>query len=129
MAIRAAPRNCWASTLLHSIARSKLTISDYRDHKETKSTKSKSFVLFLSLWYFLVLFMDDFVKVTTVGAVDEAGVLVVEHCARRIAIYREGDRYFALEDICPHMGAFLSRGFRKSGIIICPWHNWVFELQ
>jgi nitrite reductase (NADH) small subunit/3-phenylpropionate/trans-cinnamate dioxygenase ferredoxin subunit len=73
--------------------------------------------------------MDDFVKVASVEAVDEAGVLVVEHCARRIAIYREGDGYFAVEDICPHMGAFLSRGFRKSGIIICPWHNWVFELQ
>src|SRR6185369_7404743 len=72
--------------------------------------------------------MDDFVKVATVEAVDEAGVLVVEYDARRIAIYREGKDYFAVEDIFPHMGAFLSRGFRKPGTIICPWHNWVFEL-
>jgi nitrite reductase (NADH) small subunit len=72
--------------------------------------------------------MDDFVKVATVEAVNKEGVLVVEHDARRIAIYREGEDYFAVEDICPHMGAFLSRGFRRPGTIICPWHNWVFDL-
>jgi nitrite reductase/ring-hydroxylating ferredoxin subunit len=73
--------------------------------------------------------MDEFIKVTTVEAVEEKGILVVEHDAHRIAIYREGEHYFAVEDICPHMGAFLSRGFRQPGAIICPWHNWVFELE
>jgi len=72
--------------------------------------------------------MDDFVKVATVEAVSEKG-LAVEHGGRRIAVFRDGESYFALEDICPHMGAFLSHGYRRPGRIICPWHNWEFDLE
>lgn len=59
----------------------------------------------------------------------EEGALVVEHRAHRIAIFCEGERYYAIEDICPHMGAFLSRGFREPGVVICPWHNWRFSIH
>ncbi len=67
-------------------------------------------------------------KVAKAAAVAEEQPLVVEHCARRIAIYRSEDKYFALEDICPHMGAFLSHGYREEEKIVCPWHNWQFDL-
>jgi nitrite reductase (NADH) small subunit/3-phenylpropionate/trans-cinnamate dioxygenase ferredoxin subunit len=73
--------------------------------------------------------MENWVKIASTDAVPADKALVVEHCARRIAIYREGEAYFAIEDICPHMGAFLSNGFRAPGIVICPWHNWKFSLM
>src|SRR5262249_44725179 len=73
-------------------------------------------------------FVDDLVKVATVEAVDEAGGFVVGYDARRIAIYREGENYFAVEDICPHIGALLSRGLCRPGTIIFPLHNLAFDL-
>lgn len=73
--------------------------------------------------------MENWVKIASIDAVPADKALVVEHCARRIAIYREDEHYFAIEDICPHMGAFLSNGFRAPDIVICPWHNWKFSLR
>ncbi|MEW6731254.1 MAG: Rieske (2Fe-2S) protein [Acidobacteriota bacterium] len=72
--------------------------------------------------------MSEFVKVAAVDAVEEEQPLVIEYRARRIAIYREGERFYAIEDICPHMGAFLSHGFSEGSQVICPWHNWKFDL-
>jgi nitrite reductase (NADH) small subunit len=73
--------------------------------------------------------MDKFVKVAKVETVTDEHPLVIEHRARRISIYKEGGQFFAIEDICPHMGAFLSHGYRKEGSIVCPWHNWEFDLS
>lgn len=33
----------------------------------------------------------------------------------------------ALEDVCPHRGAKLSRGTAKDGCIKCPYHGWKFD--
>src|SRR5262249_34663535 len=71
--------------------------------------------------------MDDFVKVGSIDSVSDEKPLVIVHRARRIAIYKLDDGFFALEDICPHMGAFVSNGFRKDRLIVCPWHNWEFD--
>lgn len=34
-----------------------------------------------------------------------------------------------LNDICPHKGASLSKGFMKDGFIECPLHRWNFHPQ
>ena len=36
--------------------------------------------------------------------------------------------YFAIDDVCPHMGASLSGGYVEDGIVTCPWHAWRFRL-
>ena len=41
----------------------------------------------------------------------------------------DGDRYFAIDDMCPHMGASLAGGFVENGIVTCPWHYWRFRLS
>ncbi|MCE9534269.1 MAG: Rieske (2Fe-2S) protein, partial [Planctomycetes bacterium] len=46
-----------------------------------------------------------------------------------IAVFRTGDEYFAIDDMCPHMGAGLSGGFVEDGIVTCPWHYWRFRLS
>ncbi len=65
---------------------------------------------------------------------------------RPIVIVRKENTFFAIRDICPHQGAFLSTG-KVSGsprrclpgdeivldqigeILICPWHGWEFDLN
>jgi nitrite reductase (NADH) small subunit/3-phenylpropionate/trans-cinnamate dioxygenase ferredoxin subunit len=46
-----------------------------------------------------------------------------------IAIFRVAGKLFAIDDVCPHMGASLSGGYLEQGVITCPWHAWRFRLE
>ena len=46
-----------------------------------------------------------------------------------VGVFRDGDRYFAINDFCPHMGASLSDGHVEDGAVMCPWHAWRFRLE
>jgi nitrite reductase (NADH) small subunit/3-phenylpropionate/trans-cinnamate dioxygenase ferredoxin subunit len=67
-------------------------------------------------------------KVCRVGELKdgECGTLCVER--KTIAVFRVGDEYFAIDNMCPHMGAELSGGFVEDGVVTCPWHYWRFRL-
>ena len=56
----------------------------------------------------------------------ESGCITINR--KPIAVFRVGDRYFAIDDTCPHMGASLSGGYVNDGIVTCPWHFWRFRL-
>jgi nitrite reductase/ring-hydroxylating ferredoxin subunit len=45
-----------------------------------------------------------------------------------IAVFKEGDEFRAIDDLCPHMGASLAGGWVENGIVTCPWHAWRFRL-
>ena len=45
-----------------------------------------------------------------------------------IAVFKVGDAYFGIEDLCPHRGGPLSEGKLEAGCITCPWHDAKFEL-
>ncbi len=46
-----------------------------------------------------------------------------------MAVARIGDRFFAVNSICPHMGGPLSCGKIEHGKVHCPWHGWAFDLE
>lgn len=46
-----------------------------------------------------------------------------------MSVARVGDRFFAVNSICPHMGGPLSCGKIEGGKIHCPWHEWSFDLE
>ncbi len=47
----------------------------------------------------------------------------------QVAVFREADAVFALDNICPHRGAPLHEGFIRDGYVTCPWHQWQFQLK
>jgi len=48
----------------------------------------------------------------------------------RICLVRHKDSFFAVQDSCSHNGESLSGGqVNYLGEIICPWHNYRFELR
>ena len=73
--------------------------------------------------------MDDFSRVASADSLSDETPLVIVYRARRIAIYKLKGCFFAVEDVCPHMGAFVSNGFCKDGLVVCPWHNWEFDIS
>lgn len=64
---------------------------------------------------------------------------------RSIGVFRVGDRFYALNNLCPHQGGPLCQGrtegwvtsalpgqFEVAGegeLIKCPWHGWEYELS
>ena len=58
--------------------------------------------------------------------------LLLEVGVERIAVFRAGDRWFALEDTCPHRAGPLCEGTlehtRKGVLVTCPFHGWQFDL-
>lgn len=57
----------------------------------------------------------------------QSGVITIE--GKPVAVFRNGDQYYAIDDTCPHMGASLSGGMLEDGVVTCPWHYWRFRLS
>ena len=48
---------------------------------------------------------------------------------RMVAVFRRGDEFFAIDDLCPHMGASLAEGHVDDHTVTCPWHAWRFCIK
>ena len=68
-------------------------------------------------------------RVARLADLPEGSGYRVEVEGREVALFRRGDRVFALEGICPHRGALLAFGEVRDGVAYCPLHAWAFELE
>lgn len=65
-----------------------------------------------------------------VAAPDELAdrqVKPVNPAGKLIALTRIGDRYGAIDGVCPHQGGPLAEGTIDGGVLRCPWHGWGFD--
>lgn len=46
-----------------------------------------------------------------------------------VAIFRQGEDLYALNDLCTHGAARLSEGFVEDGCVECPLHQGTFDLK
>lgn len=46
-----------------------------------------------------------------------------------IALFHVGEKFYALKNACPHQGGPLSLGDIEGDTVVCPWHNWQFDLS
>jgi NAD(P)H-dependent nitrite reductase small subunit len=68
--------------------------------------------------------------VCTVARVTETDPFAVKIGDRHIAVYLLPDgQMSALDDVCPHEFALLSKGFVEDGEIECPLHQARFEIR
>ena len=49
--------------------------------------------------------------------------------ARRIAVFRDGEDFRAIKNICPHEGELLHRCAPREGAAVCVGHGWRFDLK
>jgi nitrite reductase (NADH) small subunit len=71
---------------------------------------------------------QKFVTVARVGEIPTGGGRLVRLAGREIALFFSEDRYYALDDCCPHAGASLHTGELAEGLVICDRHRWAFQL-
>ena len=46
-----------------------------------------------------------------------------------LAIFKFDDKFYAVDNRCPHMGYPMSEGSVRDGVLICHWHHWEFDLK
>lgn len=48
---------------------------------------------------------------------------------RHVALFRLGDDFFALDNLCLHRGGPLCEGPIAHNVVTCPWHGWSYEIK
>lgn len=70
----------------------------------------------------------QFVRAATLAEVRASGCVVAQLNGHAVALFAHGDRVYALDNRCPHMGFPLHRGTVRDGILTCHWHHARFDL-
>ncbi|MDR0990574.1 MAG: non-heme iron oxygenase ferredoxin subunit [Propionibacteriaceae bacterium] len=77
--------------------------------------------------------MADAIKVANVGDIEDEEALIVEAddtgLDKAIAVFRVGEEYFAIDDMCTHAVASLGDGYTDGDIVECPIHAAKFSMQ
>jgi nitrite reductase/ring-hydroxylating ferredoxin subunit len=71
---------------------------------------------------------SDFVHAGSLAELKARGRLVVHGRHSPILVIYHGERVFALDNRCPHMGFPLALGSLEDGILTCHWHHARFDL-
>jgi nitrite reductase/ring-hydroxylating ferredoxin subunit len=71
----------------------------------------------------------DWVAVAAVKDLQRRKKSLVQAGGESIALFMVGDRIFALRDICIHEQRSLSKGALLRGRVVCPGHQWQFDLE
>lgn len=69
-----------------------------------------------------------FVPVARVGELENGTMKSFKAANRSILLAMVDDRYYAADNICPHMGANLSQGKLEGTLLTCPRHHSKFDL-
>lgn len=72
--------------------------------------------------------MSEYHTVCKVAELVEGEGKTVSVNDKLIALFRISDQVYAIDDVCPHMGASLSDGHVENNIVTCSWHGWRFRV-
>lgn len=73
--------------------------------------------------------MSSLVEVSKITEMIDGSMKAVPVDGREILIARVGDKYYASDNRCPHMGGKLSEGKLEGTIVTCPRHGSQFDLR
>ncbi len=71
---------------------------------------------------------ENFVRAARVADIGCNGCHAVQAGGHTLALFQHGDKIYAVDNRCPHMGFPLDRGTVKDGILTCHWHHARFDL-
>jgi 3-phenylpropionate/trans-cinnamate dioxygenase ferredoxin subunit len=72
--------------------------------------------------------MASYVPVGKTSDLEDGGKKKLEVLGVEIMLARVGDKYYATQNRCPHMGGDLSAGKLEGTVITCPRHGSQFDL-
>ncbi len=73
--------------------------------------------------------MAQSIKLLEVSALNVGESRCVEASGRQFGVFHQPNGFFVIDNVCPHRGAPLTDGFVQDGVVVCPWHQWEFQLK
>ncbi len=73
--------------------------------------------------------MGSLVEVSKTTEIKDRTMKAVSVDEHEILIARVGDKYYASDNRCPHMGGKLSQGELEGTVVTCPLHSSRFDLK
>jgi glycine betaine catabolism B len=72
---------------------------------------------------------EDFVKVAKTEDIQVSQMMAVEVNNERICLANVNGKYYAIGNVCTHMGGPLAEGKLEDYIVQCPWHGSRFDIR
>lgn len=72
---------------------------------------------------------EDFVKVAKTEDIQVSQMMAVEVNDERICLANVNGKYYAIGNVCTHMGGPLAEGKLEDYIVQCPWHGSRFDIR
>ena len=69
-----------------------------------------------------------FVKVASVGDVDEGAGKTVMANGQPVALFKTGGKFYAIDNTCAHRGGPLGEGMLDGNVVTCPLHGWRYDI-
>ena len=76
----------------------------------------------------MVMEKETFVSVARFEDLQGKGCITVHPNGKTLVLFLYGDKVYALDNRCPHMGFPLDKGSVEDGILSCHWHHARFDL-
>ncbi len=76
----------------------------------------------------MILERDTYVSVARFEDLHGKGCITVHPNGKTLVLFLYGDKVYALDNRCPHMGFPLDKGSVEDGILSCHWHHARFDL-
>jgi 3-phenylpropionate/trans-cinnamate dioxygenase ferredoxin subunit len=73
--------------------------------------------------------MGEFIEVTRTDELRDGVMKSVNVAGHEILLVRTGDKYYAADNRCPHMGGNLAQGKLAGTVVTCPKHGSQFDLS
>jgi nitrite reductase (NADH) small subunit len=69
-------------------------------------------------------------RICPAAELEAAGSMkIVEIDDRPVVVRNVEGTLHAIENICPHRGGPVGEGDVQGNVIVCPWHDWAFDLS
>ena len=72
---------------------------------------------------------EGFVSVIDEKELQEGKMKLVRVEGKPVLLIRQAGKIFAIDDRCPHMGCKFSGGTLDGNVVVCPCHDWRFNLE
>ncbi len=73
--------------------------------------------------------MADFVKVCSTTDVQQGKMKVAQLGNEKVCLANVNGKYYAIGDVCTHVGGPLSEGSLTDHTVTCPWHGSQFDVR
>jgi len=73
--------------------------------------------------------MSEFTEVSKIDELKNGTMKAVSAAGRTILLARVGDKYYAVDNLCPHMKGDLSQGKLEGTVITCLLHGSQFDIS